>query len=78
MFTLKHLRSPVVTDVCDALFSGKQRNKAHVTVGWGVNGGPQTDKWKHMAWYTETIECQHKDADRGANLLEVREDREQA
>lgn len=77
MFTLKQSISPVVTAVCDALFSGKQRNKTHVTVRWGVNGELQTDKWKHMAWYTETIECQHKDTDRGANLLEVHEDREE-
>lgn len=75
MFTLKHLISPLVTTVWDALFSGKQRNKAHVTLGCGANGGPQPDKWKHMLHTTETIVCQHKDANRGANLFEVHEDR---
>lgn len=75
MFALKYLISPLVTVVWDALFSEKQRNKAHVTFGWGVNGGPQPDKWKHMVQTTETIECQSKDADRGANLFESHEDR---
>lgn len=49
--------------------------KAHVTLRLGVKGGPQPDKWKHMVQTAETIECQHKDADRGANLLEVQKDR---
>lgn len=77
MFTLKHLISPLVTTVWDALFSGKRRTEAHVTLGWGVNGGPQPDKWKHMVRTTGTIECQYKDVNRGANLLEVHEDRQQ-
>lgn len=41
----------------------------------GINGGAQPDKWKHVLQTVETIECQHKDADRGANLVEVHEDR---
>lgn len=75
MFTFKHLTAPFVTAVWVVLFSGKHRNKAHVTLGCGVNGGPKLDKWKHMVRTTETIECQHKDANRGANLSEDHEDR---
>lgn len=74
MFTLKLLISPSVTAGSDVLFSGKQMNKAHVTLGCGVDGGPQPDKWKHMAQTSETIECQHKDANRGANLFAAHED----
>lgn len=58
----------------DVLFSGKQTNKAHVTLGCEVNGEPQPDKWKHMVRTSETIECQHKDANRGANLFADHED----
>lgn len=50
-------------------------NNAHVTLRWGIKGGPQADKWKHMALITETNECQHKDADRGANLLDIQKGR---
>lgn len=46
-----------------------------MTLRLGVKEGPQPDKWKHMVQTAETIECQHKDADRGANLLEVQKDR---
>lgn len=58
----------------DVFISGKLRDKAHVTLGCGLNGGPQSDKWKHMATATETIECQHIDAHRGANLSEDHKD----
>lgn len=52
----------------DVLISGKLRDEAHVALGCGLNGGPQSDKWKHVATATETIDCQHIDAHRGANL----------
>lgn len=50
---------------------GTHSQNTHVTLRWGVNGGPQPDKWKHMVRTAETIECQSKDADRGANLHEA-------
>lgn len=46
-------------------------NKAHMTLGRGVNGGV---KWKHMVRISETIVCQNKDTNGGANLFKFHED----